>query len=259
MSNKLILTICVSLFLCASPTMAAIFSDGGTALQGVLDDITTNPLNDSSVDVTTDDISDLADSYWQVGGSGGAVSTVVIELAGWAGSNTFGVYENGNTGVSVELFDGAAQTGSQVVLSIHTDGSVYKNFVDTGVDFASVNDFGFYLDASVGNAGYLGNLGLPLTDGIMYSDTSLNADGLNHMYAYQGVGDTVQIGTLAAGPWAANEYILAWEDTYGWHIDHDFTDFVVLVESISPIPVPGALLLGMLGLGAVGIKLRKHA
>jgi hypothetical protein len=32
-----------------------------------------------------------------------------------------------------------------------------------------------------------------------------------------------------------------------------------MVESVVPIPLPGAVLLGILGLGVVGLKLRKYA
>ena len=39
----------------------------------------------------------------------------------------------------------------------------------------------------------------------------------------------------------------------------DTTNATLLWGKIAPVPVPGALLLGMLGLSAAGIKLRKHA
>jgi hypothetical protein len=256
MKTKLIILSIVALCVSATPVFAATFSDDPTPmLQTVLDNITVS--GPSSVDVQTDDLSDLQDSYWQVGGTGGSISTVVIELAGWEFTNTFGIYDASDKTNFVELFDGAATVGSQVLLSVYADGSIYKNLVDTGIDFASLNNFGFYLDATAGNTS--AKYTTVAADGIMYSDTSLNADGLNHMYAYEGVGDIVQIGGLAAGPWASNEYVLAFEDSYNYMADSDFTDFVVMVESVSPVPVPGAVLLGILGLSAAGIKLRRFA
>lgn len=41
--------------------------------------------------------------------------------------------------------------------------------------------------------------------------------------------------------------------------DTDYQDFIALIEGPCPVPVPGAVLLGMLGLGVAGLKLRKRA
>jgi len=227
------------------------------SLQVILNNITVG--SDSSVNANTDCLPDANDSYWQVGGSGGSFSTVVIEVAGNAGTNTFGVFDSGST-EKVQLFDGAASTGAQVTLGIAlADGSVYVNGSDTGINFAGGNNFGYYL----GTARY----------GSFFSDTSLNADGADHMLAYQGVGDTVQIGIWSAGPWGPGEFILAWEDLpfapngaallscasdCGGYADEDYNDFVVMVESVTPVPVPAAVwLFGSGLLGLVGIARRK--
>ena len=52
-------------------------------------------------------------------------------------------------------------------------------------------------------------------------------------------------------------YVIGWADIRGG--DHDFNDLVVEVSGAAPVPVPGAVLLGMLGLSVVGVKLRKRA
>jgi hypothetical protein len=175
---------------------------------------------------------------------------VIIELAAFDESNKMGVFDLADPTKKVELFGGSATTGSQVMMSIMADGSVVLNIDDdSGVDFAG-NGFGFYLDATVGNDN---------SSAIFYSETSLNADGYDHMYAYAGKNDEVQIGDFAAGTWTPGEYVLAFEDLYGTTSDWDYTDFVVMVESVIPVPVPAAVLLGILGLGVVGLKLRKHA
>ncbi|MCP5515959.1 MAG: VPDSG-CTERM sorting domain-containing protein [Verrucomicrobiales bacterium] len=92
-----------------------------------------------------------------------------------------------------------------------------------------------------------------------YSDTDLNGDGLDHMAAYQGMGDTVQIGSYSPGPWEANEYVLAFEDLDDSVSDYDYTDFVVMVESVSPVPDEGMTLtlLGGAMLGLVAFRRRK--
>jgi len=69
------------------------FGDGGAALQGVLDSIATDGAND--VTAATDEIA--PDEYWAIGGSGGSVSTIIVEIAAYAGTNTFGIYDKSCT------------------------------------------------------------------------------------------------------------------------------------------------------------------
>ena len=256
MKTKLIILSILVLCLSTAPAFAAPGGPPGGALQGVLNDITSPYPGTSSVDVTTDFVPDNLDTYWDITATGGSVSTVIIELAGFAENNLFGVYDSADHTNFVQIFGGAAVAGDQALLSITSAGDVYLNFGDTGVDFAG-DEFGYYLDSSFYGGG-----------GNFYSDTSLNTDGpggagYDHMYAYQGKGDTVKIDIWDEGTWTNNEYVVAFEDLYGGvdgsGADWDYTDFVVMVESVHPIPVPGAVLLGILGLSAAGIKLRRFA
>jgi len=237
--TSIMMTIAVVLFFSGSAF--------ATSMQDILNDITVG--QDSDVNAAEDMIDDSSDSYWRTTATGGSFNVVVYENANatYNQNTTFGVY---NDGVYVELFDaGNVNVGHATTLEIMADGSVFVGLNDTGVDFNSTS-FGYYLDSS-----YYAN------GGLWHSDTALNSDGVDHMLAYAGKGvQQVQIPPRAAGTWTDNEYILGFEDYKGGEQLRG-PDFVVMVESVEPVPEPATLILfgsGLLGLCVYARKRRKN-
>ena len=180
-----------------------------TSLQSIID----SRVVGTSINVNTDQV--VNDAYWTAEQNPAAY--LVVEIAGYAADNAFGIYQAGSPSTKIQLFAGSVSGPSgPVTITIPSSWS----------------SFGFYISNT--NAGFT-----------WYSDSSLNADGQqDHFVAFQGAN-----GASLTSPNAtfdSNDYLLAIEDlNLG---DQDYNDMVVLVQNVNPVPDHGTTLV-LLGLG----------
>jgi hypothetical protein len=195
-------------------------------------------------------VADGADDAWTTVGSIGAID-IVLELAGNAQSNTFGLYDLNDPSRRLTIFEGNDGASAEATLRLRqmANGTwrasvlEFNNPDDTpnwiNLNGLTTSAFGFYLGTA--------------TQGRFFSDTTRNADGVDHLYAYRGNGAAFVGGPLAGELFTQQDYILAWEDLFGGG-DRDYQDFIVVVQDIRPVPLPPAVLLlasSLIGLAGV--------
>lgn len=241
----------------AGASATAILPGSETSLQSVINSLYKAAGSDVTLAPNVDTNQYSADQLWAIEASGVSAATIIIEIAGNANTNTFGIYDaaNGNT---VQLFGGQADQADQALVSIGQNGQVTViylqrdangtmgviNFWSSSVGYFNQNLFGYYL----GTGG-----------GTFYSQAERNAGGADQMVAFRGDGDTIKLPGNSAGVWGSSSYILAWEDIAYAASDKDFNDFVVYVESVTGVPEPGTLALlsgAFVGLGAIARRRR---
>ena len=202
--------------------------------------------------------------------AGGNASTTYIASISWTGDNDwdnypleFGLYEYADIGNTLELFAFNSLPTPGVSVSIKFTSIGVESYDTGGTIDSTANPmgaFGFYIESPTWPSG-------GPDEGKFYSEDSLNTGSEPRMLTYEGKGELVTLPDGVGGTTKASDedhwYVAA---EAGYHPNGtnvaplaDFSDLVVMFESINPVPVPGAVLLGILGLSAAGIKLRRFA
>ncbi len=142
--------------------------------------------------------------------------TILFQASGYSSVHRIGIYDPSNP-AAINYLVGGASTG-----------------LPTSANFAPSGVFGLALDTP---------------NGVFYSQTGLNGDGVQHSAA---IRERDSHGTLVDC-----SYIIAWEDLRGGG-DLDYNDIGVRVSGVMPaVPEPGSFAL-ICGTGVAMIGLRRR-
>ena len=165
----------------------------------------------------------ITDQVWTAP-AGGVISTLILEIAGNAGGNSFGIYNLADKNTRVSAFNGS-------------DSAV--NTATIVVPSAWNGLFGFYL-ANGSSAFYSRESDNGGKDNMVTLKTAQSVT-LNPSLVTKWGGSSPQNVT-----WSPGEFLLAWEDlTIGGGAEPDFQDMIVKVNAV-PVPEPTTMIAGAL-------------
>src|SRR5215510_2109264 len=117
-----------------------------TSLQGVFNSV----LGTGVLSASGDCLPGSADTVWTAPGQ--VVATIIIEIAGFSGSNSFGIYDPSQPLRQATIFTGSDGMGATATVQLIGNGAGYDVKVDDTVttNFAS-GTFGFFLHTPQNN------------------------------------------------------------------------------------------------------------
>ncbi len=179
-------------------------------------------------------------ALWQLIGVPPRVTTPLMEAKYSAAGDPIGIYSDGNL---VNIFTSLALPAQDATIRFNPNGTIDIGAISgcgTAVNcgnFAGISQaqFGFYLN--IGSTNYFSE---DSRNGTVIPNPATHNNGTARVLAYRGTNE--------------NRWALAFEDG----TDFDYNDRVISIESITPTPEPGVIILfgGMIALCATVLRRR---
>ncbi len=167
---------------------------------------------------------------------------IMMEDAGFANTNSFGVFDAGDPSRRIEIFAGNKKAGAGESLFIDSDAG--KAWLKPNKKYDFSGTFGFYIDSSKKAP----------RGGVYYSDAAVNSGpdaDVQHVLVFD-VRDEHPLG-------GGVDIVLGMEDlsVSDGGYDGDFNDMVVSVNvpsGVNPVPEPATLAIFGIGMLVTGVK-----
>ena len=183
------------------------------------------------------------------------VATILLEAAGYAQQNQLGIYNYNGAGVAPLVSEmllichgtDAAPRSATIQFDLSGGTAWYdrnsNSTQDPGETASIGTTFGFYLNSPDSGGG--------ISDPTFYTDELLNPDTTTTEHGL--IYDTRHVtGAITGDP----DVVVAFEDLLECHSDHDYTDMVVGITDVAPVPEPATV--ALLGLSSLALVRKKR-